>query len=157
LSYKTVVFDNHQDDPQIICGARNPLCDENRSTVLEGALEIRSGELSKTWKRRFFVLDASGVLTYYRSEMDRLFPDRAKGMILISRDARIKQGRSKDGRPHIKILDHDSSRTWRTVKVSALSEESHREWMEGLERVQNTVCYVSVLHRGFWSIAKVVG
>jgi hypothetical protein len=93
--------------------------------------------------RSFFVLEDSGRLSYFRSESDKAYPERARRCVPISLDANIEQRKSKDGKLCIKLTTNESSRFLSTVKLAAFSFGEHSLWMAGLERVQNTVCYVS--------------
>ena len=113
----------------------------SKTLVIEGYL-MKRGLWKQSWKRRFFVLEDSGRLSYFKSESDKLYPERARGCFPISVDASIKQRKSKDGSQTIKVITKESSRFLGTVKLAAFSQGEHTLWMVGLERVQNTVCYV---------------
>ena len=114
----------------------------SKTFVLEGYL-MKRGVWKQSWKMRFFVLEDSGRLSYFKSESDKMYPERARGCVPISVDASIEQRKSKDGRLSITLVSNESSRFLSTVKLAALSQGEHGLWMAGLERVQSNVCYVS--------------
>jgi hypothetical protein len=115
---------------------------KTKTFVIEGYL-MKRGFWKQSWKKRFFVLEESGRLKYFKSESDKVYPERARGCVPICVDASIEQRKLKDGKLSIKVVTNEGSRFLSTVMLSAPSQGEHTLWMAGLERVQNTVCYVS--------------
>ncbi len=106
--------------------------------VSEGLMEKR-GIWIRSWKTRYFVLESSGRLRYFRSEADKSFPERARGTFLISMDIMVEPAESKAGRRYIKISASDGP----TLKLAARSEVAHMHWVMELQKVQSSVCYAS--------------
>ena len=109
-----------------------------KNVVMEGLMEKR-GVWIRSWKSRYFVLEGNGRLRYFRSEADKSFPEREQGAIPISMDIVVEPAESKTGRTYIKISASDGP----TLKLSALSEDSHRRWIVELQKVQNSMLFVS--------------
>uniref|UniRef100_A0A7S0LUK2 PH domain-containing protein n=1 Tax=Cryptomonas curvata TaxID=233186 RepID=A0A7S0LUK2_9CRYP len=109
-----------------------------RNVVMEGLMEKR-GIWIRSWKTRYFVLESSGRLRYFRCEADKHYPERAKGTIPISMDTVLEPAESKTGRKCIKISASDGP----TLKLSARSEVAHMHWVRELQKVQNNVCFIS--------------
>ena len=123
-------------------GYTNSFALEAKSKVLiQGTLEKRR-VWTRSWKKRFFVLESNGKLSYFRSEEDKEFPERARGKVPISNDTRIEESRT-GGKWSIKIYPTDTSIS-KTVKISAESEQAHQLWIKSLQAVQNDVYYVSM-------------
>jgi hypothetical protein len=113
-----------------------------KTFVMEGYL-MKRGFWKQCWKKRFFVLEDSGRLSYFKSESDKAHPERARGCVPISLDVSIEQRKSKDGKISIIVNTNESSRFFSTVKLTAPSQGEHSLWMAGLEKVQNNVFYIA--------------
>ena len=123
-------------------GSTHSLEFEAKSHVLiQGTLEKRRS-WTRSWKKRFFVLESNGKLSYFRSEEDKEFPERARGKVPISNDTCIEES-TADGKRSIKIYPTDASIT-KPVKISAESEQAHQLWMKSLQAVQHDIYYVSM-------------
>ncbi len=70
----------------------------SKTSVIEGYLMKRG-----FWSNpRFFILEESGRLKYFKSESDKVYPERVRGCVPICVDDSIEQRKSKDGKLYIK-------------------------------------------------------
>ena len=77
--------------------------------LIKGVLEKRGG-WNTAWKERFFMLESCGRLSYFKSEEDIAFPQRAKGSIPINTTITVKEGEVNPARM-VEILDSNSKKS----------------------------------------------
>ena len=116
----------------------------SNGVVIEGFMQKRSS-WRRSWKKRYFVLESNGRLSYFKSEEDRSCPDKSRGKIPISNDTSVEESESGSGKVSINISPPSSIGFKRIVTISALNDSDHKSWLDKLQSVQHSVCYVSML------------
>ena len=116
----------------------------HRHVLAEGTLEKRSAWRG-TWAPRYFVLEASGRLSYFDSFSDRLFPERAKRSLGINVNASfsVMQSPSRD-KIVIEIKAKDGGDGRRSLALAFGELEEFDRWLTALADAQRNVRYVSV-------------
>ena len=116
----------------------------HRHVLAEGTLEKRSAWRG-TWAPRYFVLEASGRLSYLDSFSDRLFPERAKRSlgINVSASFSVMQSSSRD-KIVIEIKAKDAGDGRRSLALAFRELEEFDRWLTALADAQRNVRYVSV-------------
>ena len=111
--------------------------------LIKGVLEKRGG-WNTAWKERFFMLESCGRLSYFKSEEDIAFPQRAKGSIPINTTITVKEGEVLNGRSTIIIeIPKSGLISGRTFVIGTESKETQQEWLKFLTATQKRVHYVA--------------
>jgi hypothetical protein len=115
---------------------------------MEGVLE-KWCRWSNCFKHRYFVLESCGRLSYFKSERDRLFPERTKRVTAINVDTSlfVAQTTARD-RITIEIRPpRDAGQGGRPLLLGFASRRELERWHLALAEVQQNVLYVSVFAR----------
>jgi hypothetical protein len=122
-----------------------PVYRPEQSVLIESTLQKR-GQWNPAWKSRYFLLEPGGRLSYFTSEEDKHFPERAKGMIPIDVRATIKgDGMSEDGRFNFKIvIPGKGLGLARTFNLSTPDNSMYVQWLSKLSSLQEKVIYTSL-------------
>ena len=121
---------------------------QRASTVIEGFLEKR-GVWNPSWRRRYFVLESCGRLSYYKHKPDSTIPGRALGGIPICVQTAIVPAHpaTKTAHGSRAILEvrmpGGGVSSGRTFLLSAPSCEEGERWAAALAEVRRRVLYVS--------------
>ena len=124
-----------------------PEYDPGYKVLMQSVLKKR-GRWSSAWQNRFFVLEASGRLSYFLKEDDKNYPQRARGIIPIDVRAVIEseneEGGSNDSISLIKIhVPGNGVTTGRTFVLCPRNQILYARWIEALSSVQQNVQYIS--------------
>ena len=117
---------------------------DRRQVAVEGMLE-KWCSWGSTFKPRYFVLEKCGRLSYFKSDLDRLFPERAKRVVPINVDTSlaVAQTRRRD-RITIEIRPaRDTDEGGRTLRLGFGSHSDSVRWHLALAEAQRSVIYVT--------------
>ncbi len=123
-----------------------PEYDPGSKVLMQGMLKKR-GRWNSAWQNRYFVLEASGRLSYFLKEDDKNYPERARGIIPI--DVRVGIDNEKDGSPEdrdglIKIhVPSNGVVPGRTFVLCPRNRILCVQWIEALSAVRDNVQYTS--------------
>jgi hypothetical protein len=118
---------------------------ERRCILAEGVLEKMCG-WNHVWKCRYFVLEKCGRLSYFKSQSDRLFPERAKRVVPINVETSliVSQNRQRT-KTTIEIKGaKDTADDTRTLTIGFDSPQDFERWQIALGHAQQNVLFVSV-------------
>jgi hypothetical protein len=113
---------------------------------MQGVLRKR-GRWNSAWQSRYFVLEASGRLSYFLDEEDKKYPERARGIIPI--DVRVdieseNDESSNDGIGRIKIhVPTNGVALGRTFVLCPRNRIQCAQWIEALSSAHRNVQYIS--------------
>jgi hypothetical protein len=111
--------------------------------VIKGYLE-KQGGWNTAWKQRFFILESCGKLSYFKSEEDMPYPQRAKGSIPINTSTVVKEGEVVSGRTTIVVeVSKSGLSVSRSFVIGFESQETRQIWFRALTKVQKRVHYVA--------------
>ena len=126
-----------------------PLYAEDRRHVLiEGLLE-KWCRWRSSFKLRYFVLEKCGRLSYFKSDRDRLLPERAKRITAVHVGTSLAVAQTR-GRDRITIEIKSLRGVGEDGRVLLLGFELRRDferWQLALAEAQQSVHYVSVFIR----------
>ena len=125
-----------------------PTFASGRNILTEGNLQKR-GSWGPFWKTRYFVLESSGRLFYFKLESDKFFPERARGCIPINVNVTLTVGKGTSGKwGTIDIkLPRDLADGVQSISLASNFKEEFDRWLVALKEAKNNVLYVDIPHR----------